>query len=289
MLAAAEAARALAPGQPPTGGAETPPGETPAPAADASRESALVRANRQKERELVQRGQELAARERAMGQSVDQRVERAVAERMAKFKGDPIAALRELGFDDQTIASRLLNQGKQTPDELAKQALDATNKLREEQAQRAQSETRAQAERAFGDEATKDDVYPHLNAEWTRQEAVREAHEVVANLRAKGIDPAQYSLADIAKFLDQRAKARAGRREKLLAERSKKEAPQGDTKAGGNGGSDQGNRSGQTATTTIGKGLAGRETVSAKPGYLMSDAELAAKVDEEVRNRRATA
>lgn len=288
MVAAADAAQAQAR----EGAAGTPPPgavETPAPAGDpnAGRESALVQSVRQRERALLTQRQQLAERERQIGQNVEQQVQRAVQERMAKLKTDPIAALRELGFDDATIASRLLNQGKQTPDEVAQEALKESKRLRDEIAQRSTADARSRAETDFAAEAADETKYPHLNEEWTRTEFVREAHAVVTSLRSRGIDPGQYSYSDIAKYLDKQAKGRADRREKIKAERTKKATPQGDNKAEGNGVSGQGGSSGKTATTTLGQGLGGRQSLNGKAGHLMTDAELVASVEADVARSRA--
>lgn len=292
MVAAADAAQAQAREGAGAGAEQAAGGEQAAAAAavvdpNAGRESALLRSVRQQERAVVQQRQQLAERERQIGQNVEQQVQRAVQERMAKLKTDPIAALRELGFDDATIASRLLNQGKQTPQEIAQQALDEAKRVREENSQRSAADARQRAETDFAAEAADETKYPHLNEEWTRSEFVREAHAVVTNLRAKGIDPGQYSYSDIAKYLDKQAKGRAERREKIKAERSKKVPPQGDNKAEGNGVSGQGGSSGKTATTTLGQGLGGRQSLNGKAGHLMTDAELAASVEAEVARSRA--
>lgn len=285
VVAAADAARAGA-AAPASGDAAAQVSEPAKPVVD-NRLSAAQRQVQQQQREIVTQQQQLRQREREIDSRVAQQVATEVEKRLGTFKQDPIAALRQLGFDDATIAARLLNQGKTTPDELAAKALAASEKLQKELVDRDQRDAVARAEREFSDIVKDAAKYPDLCDEWSPGEALREARGIVERLRARGIDPNQYSYADLASHLNKMAKARAARRDTLKAERTKKAAPQGDTKADGNGSSGQGASTGQPATTTLGKALGARTTLSDKPGHLMNDAELAAAVESEVARTRA--
>ena len=282
MKAAAEAAQA---GAAPV---ETPPVEKPVVDPEPGRISALQRSIQQRERTLVTKQQELAARERQMGESVQQQIARGVQEQMAKLREDPIAVLKSLGLDEQTIATRLLKGNAPQPDELAANALKEAQEVRRQFAESQRQAASRAAEQEFISEATSG-KYEHIESEWDRGELVQQAHAVVAQLRQRGIDPSQYTMADISKFLDQRAKARGDRRDRIKAERAKKAGSQDPTKAESNGVPGQGEAPGKTAsTTTLGKGLGARQSLNGKPGHLMTDSELAQAVEAEVQRARAS-
>lgn len=262
------------------------PAAAPAPSADPNRIPALQRSIQQRERTLVQKTQELNLREQQLKESVAAQVERAVAERMGKFKEDPIAQLKAMGFDEQTIATRLLKGNAPQPEELARQALEKAQQLEKTTQEREQRMAAQAAERAVADEAFSG-KYEHLETEWTRPEVVREAYAVVGQLRARGIDPSGYSYEDICNFLNKRAASREKVREQKKAERAKKATPQGESKDGSNG-SGQGEAPKTASTTTLGKGLGARQSLNGKPGHLMTNDELARAVEAEVA-RRASA
>lgn len=264
----------------------TPAAAPPSPGAEPKPPSALQRSIKQRETTIVNKQQELAARERQLDETVAQRVEREVAARLAKFKDDPIAQLESMGFDKPTIASRLLKGNAPQPDEMAKQALQAAEELKKQLAEERRQTANAQAERAVADEGFSG-KYEHLELEWTRTEFVREVHGVVGELRAKGHDPSQYSYQDICAFLNKRAQSRDKKREAAKAERAKKAGAQAPTTDGSNG-PGQGEAPKTASTTTLGKGLGTRQSINGKPGHLMTDAELAKHVEAEITRARAS-
>ena len=283
VKAAADAA--MAAGAPPV---ETPPPGVKPVDPEPGRLSALQRSIQQRERTVVQKQQELAARERQMGESVQQQIARGVQEQMAKLKEDPIGLLKSIGLDEQTIATRLHKGNAPQPDEIAAQALKAAQESTKQLAEWQRQQASQAAEREFLTEA-QSGKYEHIESEWDRGELLQQAHAVATQLRQRGVDPGQYTMSDINKFLNERAKVRSDRREKIKAERAKKAGSQDPTKAEGNGVPGQGEAPGKTAsTTTLGKGLGARQSLNGKPGHLMTDAELTAAVEAEVQRARAS-
>ncbi len=245
---------------------------------------------RERERKLIERQNEQAARERHFTSSqqatIDAAVAKAIAERDAKIKGDPVAQLQALGFTEQEIAQRLINKGKPAVDEVAQRALEETRKLRDELAQRQVSEARAASERAFLEEIGSDS-YENIAIEWpNRSDAMNEARAELQRYAAKGGDPNTITYKQLGGYLEKLARYRGEQRETLKAARKAKATPQGDTKANGNGGPGSGDGTkGQPATTTLGKGLPGSETVSAigKKGRPPTDAEIIAHVEQQAK------
>lgn len=274
---------------PPAGEAKPDAGSAPvAPAPP--QESAVTKHLRKREADLIARQNEFAARERNFAASsqatIDAAVAKAIAARDAAIKGDPVAQLQAMGFTEQEIAQRLLNKGKPAPEEVAQRALAEAQKIRDELGQRQVQEARAASEKTFLDEIGSD-AYEHISLEWpNKSDALHEARAELQRFAAQGKDPNTVTYKQLAKYLDRLAKYRSEQRDERKAERAKKASSQEGTKADGKGGPGSGSSAkGQPATTTLGAGLPGSETVSGvgKKGRPPTDAEIIAHVMEQDR------
>jgi hypothetical protein len=272
----------------PTTAPDAPKAQAPEP--ETPRESAVLRHVQQRERRLQaerERDKEdRASWEASFEQRLTARVEAALKERM----GDPramIKALNAANIEDNAIAEALISKDKQSPEEIARAALQEAKALRDELAKRDAGTSRTQAEASFRSTAKQMDEggqLPHLFVRWDEARVLQEAYRLVADIRAeasaKGV-PVPAKISDdrlILRLLDKRAKteqdAEDGRRKARAPAATEKPASQDATKAGGNGSGNQGATPGASATTTLGKSLGERPTVAAPDTVLMSDAEI---------------
>ncbi len=299
-------------GQPPPDapGGETPPGsesaagagdlpaaggDKPAAQPDPAKESAIAKALQRREAALVQR--ELAFRRQQQDgeRTVQERVQRMVADEVAKalkaFDDDPIAFAKQRGIDESKLAGRLLNQGKKTPEEIAREAHEHAERLEKQIREREAQASRIETERAYLASIEKNaDKYPHLLDEWTPDEIVLETHRVVNQLRAKaereGTRMPIYSDDELAEYLDGVAKSRQSRRDERKKARSAPASADtasanGDGKGGSSG--PQG-KAAKPATATLSGRMSGeRQTVQHVDLLELSPDEQRAHIEAEVK------
>lgn len=283
-------------------GAATPTTADPAKPADPKpetpKESALLRSLQKRERDLVAEKQALQARIAQAEAGIEQRIKDGIARALKEQFADPragVKALGALGMKDQDIADALLHKDAATPDEMARKAIAETEALRKQLADGEAARVRAQNEANYTATAKRmadAGELKHVFDEWDQAEILSETYKLLADLNAecRQANRPLPAVSDerLLKALDKRAKAKQDSR----AERQKaktgatdttKAAGQPDPKAADtNGSGHQGGKTGASATTTLGKGLGERQTVTVPDPLLMSDEDIIANVNKKV-------
>lgn len=273
---------------------------TPPAAPQPPKESAIAQALKRREAAIVQR--ELAVRrqqqdaERTIADRVKQTVADEVARAMKAFDDDPVAFAKARGVDENKLAGRLLNQGKKTPEEIAREASERAERLEKQIADRQAQASRQESERAYLAHIDKNaDKYAALLDEWTPEEVVFETHRVVSQLSAKaqreGTRMPYYTDEELADYLDGVAKQRQARRgERVKARSAPAVADTASANGDGKGGSGGAQRQApKPATTTLsGKLSSERASVQSKDVLEMSPDELRDHIEKEVAKSRAS-
>lgn len=250
------------------------------PQEDKNRESAIARNLQQREQRLIQQQQAFRRQQDQARIDVQRQIADAIAEERkkwdAEYEADPIGFGEKRGKDKNFLAGRILNDGKQTPEEVAKRAIEKAEGLEKQLAERAAAESRQRAETDFRHlMKTTEADHAALHDEWDHDEIVQQAYALVGRLRAKneeriraGLKPISVTDAEILKHLDGQAQKRQARRVerskgKTADETNGKAAPQGAPKADGNGTAPKATTAGtQNATTLSGRLSSERQTVN---------------------------
>ena len=285
------------------------PAEKP-PEPETPKESALLRSVQQKERRLEQARAADRQERQQWEQSFEDRLKRGIADGIKAQLGgtDPRALIKQLndaGLKDQALADALLNKDAKTPEEIARAADERATRIERERQQEVAQRTREANETEYRAQLKALDekgALPHLLDEWEPDEVVAQTYalvqEMMAESRATGrpipkLD-AKTMNERLLRVLDKRAKARQDSREARRKAKpgmdTGKAASQDATKAGANGSGHQGEKTGASATTTLGKGLGERPTVGTADAALLSDAEVIERANERLaRGEKFTA
>ena len=256
---------------------------------------AIFRSAKKRERELVDKQQAFNA-ERQRWESdrqthVQGEVARQVAEALKEFRADPIGFAEKNGFDKQTIAGRLLNDGKQSPEEIARAAQARVEALEKQYQERQQNETRERNERLYIEHIRANaEKYPHAVEEWGDADIVGETYKLIAEIHAehrrKNETIPVYQDAEIAEYLDRRAKKRQSQRQERIKARgaqvTAKDAAQAAPKVGATGNGTEAGKPASAPTTLTGRLSSERQTIAAKDFLDMSEEEQRAAIDAEV-------
>ena len=271
--------------------AEKPTEGTPAPVEaprpETPKESALLRSIAKRERELVAERQQLSARTQQQEATIEARIQAGVERALKERFADPRAAVKALGalgMKDQDIADGLLHKDAATPDEMARRALEESAALKKQLADRDARETKTRLETEYLSTAKRmgdAGELKHARLEWTEPEMVQETYRIIAELgeecRIKGIPVPQVQDERFLRLLDKRAKLRQDARKA-------REAGGATPGSEANGGGHQGGQTGAaaTSTTTLGKGLGERTSVSPPDPLTMSRDEVISEALKKV-------
>lgn len=290
-------------GLPPDQADAPPPAEPTAEekaAADAAKQAkhrpdAIFRSAQKRERELIAKQQAFQSErqrwETDRQSHVQGEVARQVADALKEFRADPIGFAEKNGFDKQTIAGRLLNDGKQSPEEIARAAQARVEALEKQYNERQQTDQRERNERTYLEHIrAHSEKYASAVEEWGDADMIGETYKLIAEIHAKhrsrGEQIPTYSDEEIAEYLDQRAKRRQSQRQERVkargAQATAKGAEQSATKVGATGSGTEAGKPATAPTTLTGRLSSERQTIAAKDFLDMSEEEQRAALDAEV-------